>query len=291
MKLEVLVFVVAVLSLSCSEKKVAVTPTENSQVGGAKIKTILAQFRSGKISIFGKQRKEKDLYNAVYGNQIELIQKIIKSGADPNICIGENGWIDSNPLCVVAEDYYDTFSRRTRGENIPNPTPDIETLNVLLLAGADINKRPYIWDRVNHWNNDLIRQIKAQRKADKQPNDPAAMREQLDQYVNDVNRLLEAFLKAGADPDMKGHPYPFSVEAVKARITDEQAKSYFYIGSRAINVAIEKGSIWESQVDLLLRYTKLDKDSLEAARRSKDSKMIAKITRLWGEQNNNSAAP
>jgi hypothetical protein len=42
---------------------------------------------------------------------------------------------------------------------------------------------------------------------------------------------------------------------------------------------------WESQVDLLLQYTTLDKDSLKAAKQSKDKAMIEKITKLWNEQN------
>jgi hypothetical protein len=42
--------------------------------------------------------------------------------------------------------------------------------------------------------------------------------------------------------------------------------------------------VWESQVDLLLRYVKLDEASLEAARESGDPGMVEKINRLWEEQ-------
>jgi hypothetical protein len=99
-----------------------------------------------------------------------------------------------------------------------------------------------------------------------------------------VNRIIEAFLKAGADPDLPGHPYPFSYEAMKARITDEQAREYFSKGTRAINEAIAKGMAWESLVDLLLAYTQLDEESLKAAERSNDPAMVRKIQKLWQVQ-------
>jgi hypothetical protein len=102
--------------------------------------------------------------------------------------------------------------------------------------------------------------------------------------VADANRLLEAFLKTGTDPDKLGHPYPFSSDAMDVKITDKQANEYFVQGTRAVNVAIEKGILWESQVDLLLQYTKLDEESLKAAERSNDPVMIEKIKNLWKEQ-------
>jgi len=104
-------------------------------------------------------------------------------------------------------------------------------------------------------------------------------------FVNDANRVIEAFLKAGADPDKRGHPYPYTKEANWEKITDEEADEYFAKGTRPINEAIKKGIRWESQVDLLLQYTALDEDSLEAAEESKDPAMIEKITKLWKEQN------
>ena len=64
-----------------------------------------------------------------------------------------------------------------------------------------------------------------------------------------------------------------------------EAEKYFAKGTRPINEAIKKGMRWENQVDLLLQYTTLDKDSLKAAKQSKDKAMIEKITRLWNEQN------
>jgi hypothetical protein len=113
---------------------------------------------------------------------------------------------------------------------------------------------------------------------------PEEAREAAASYVEDANRVLEAFLEAGADPDQPGHPYPYSYEVVDNGISDEEANEYFARGTRAINEAIKKGIWWESQVDLLLRYTTLDEDSLAAAEESNDPAMIAKITKLWLKQ-------
>jgi hypothetical protein len=103
----------------------------------------------------------------------------------------------------------------------------------------------------------------------------------------DENRLLEAFLQAGADPDKLGHPHPYSYEAIIEKfITDENVDEYFKDGTHAINHTIEKGMAWESQVDILLHYTELDDESLLAAKKSNDFLMIEKINQLWEIQNN-----
>jgi hypothetical protein len=116
--------------------------------------------------------------------------------------------------------------------------------------------------------------------------DENKVQEEIDTYIGDANRLLAAFLELGADPDKLGHPYPFSYDWKVPFLTDRRAEKYFSKGSRAINIAIEKGIMWESQVDLLLQYTKLDQESLKAAERSKDPAMIAKIEKLWDQQQN-----
>jgi hypothetical protein len=231
-----------------------------------------------------ERKQAKDLYNAVYGDHVELVQKVLVENINPNICRGESGWADSNPLNVLAEGFYNTYYRYRNGKIISEIAPDVKILHLLLDAGADINRRPYIWVRVYMYNNNNFDQIKRQRRADHESIEFKDMQDQIDCFVADVNRLLDAFLKAGADPDKLGHPYPFSREAMYARITDEQANEYFSKGTRAINEAIEKGILWESQVDLLLQYTKLDEESLNAAVRSKDPKMIEKINKLWRKQ-------
>jgi len=212
------------------------------------------------------------------------VKEILNNGADPNYCRGESGWADANPLNVVSESYYNTYYKRQNGERIPDPALDLVVFQLLIEAGADINMRPYIWNRVYFYNNQDLDSIKRQRKFANESLEPVAVQGQFDCFVADANRLLEAFLKAGADPDKLGHPYPFSVDAMKAHITDEQANAYFSKGSRAINEAIEKGILWESQVDLLLQYTRLDEESLKAAERSNDPAMIEKIKKLWEKQ-------
>lgn len=279
MKASSVIILFCILTIACCERKQVISTKQNND----------NDTRTEKLKKSSRE-KEKELYLAVYRNEIQSLTNILSSNIDPNYCIGECGWLDSNPLSVIAEGLYDTYYRIQRGKPLPNPLPDVETLTVLLSAGADIRRRPYIWERVNVLNDSMIRQMKAQRKAENKPIDMISMQEEIKAYVDDANRLLEVFLVNGADPDMKGHPYPFSIDAVKRTpaLTDDEAKKYFSVGSRAINIAIEKGSLWESQVDLLLRFTKLDEESLSAANRSNDPKMVKKIQTLWAQQGSDS---
>jgi hypothetical protein len=91
-------------------------------------------------------------------------------------------------------------------------------------------------------------------------------------------------IEGGADPDKRGHPYPYTLGEEACYISDEEANTYFAKGTRPVNEAIKKGMVGESQADLLLRYVKLDEASLEAARESGDPGMVEKINRLWEEQ-------
>ena len=250
------------------------------------MRRITGPLNSGIVFTDEGKKSANDLYHAVYKKDVEDVKNILERGADPNYCLGEAGWIDSNPLSVIAESFYDTYYRKRSLETIPAPAPDVAVLKLFIEAEADVNQRPYIWERVFKFNNTDIESIKRQRKADNESIDPEAMQEQVDNFITDTNRLVEAFLKAGADPDKLGHPYPYSREAWKTRITDEQANEYFVQGTRAVNVAIEKGILWESQVDLLLQYTKLDEESLNAAERSNDPAMVEKINKLWEMQQN-----
>jgi hypothetical protein len=284
MKKSLCIVLVVLFCMSCGAGDKDMTKGEES-LGNDIFRALLYPFRSGRLSNqTGDKKLAKDLYNAVYSRRVEWAQEILANGADPNYCRGESGWADANPLNVLSEGFYYTYYQRRNGEAIPDPAPDVAVLRLLLEAGADINRRPYIWNRVFIRNNKDFDQIISQRKVDNESLAPDAVQEQIDCFVSDANRLLEAFLKAGADPDKLGHPYPFSIEAMHTRITDEQANEYFSQGSRAINAAIEKGIMWESQVDLLLQYTNLDEESLKAAERSNDQKMIEKIQELWNKQ-------
>jgi hypothetical protein len=216
-------------------------------------------------------------YNSIYAGDYNQVEKYLNDGADPNYCRGEGGWIDSNPLNVITDSFYTTYYRYKRGETILFPTPDVRVFELLLKFGADINRRPYIWNRVNRFDNELFKRIYGELNQ-------LELEEAFECYLNDSNRILEVFLKSGADPDKLGHPYPYCYDAFEKKITDEEANEYFERGSRAINVAIKKGIRWESQVDLLLQYTSLDEESLHAAERSNDPAMIEKITKLWENQ-------
>jgi hypothetical protein len=241
---------------------------------------------------YEEAKRRTDLYWAVTVSNVENVKKYMEEGYDPNVCRGE-GWYEATPLNVIAKSFYDTYVRLVQGEEIPEPPPDVAMLELLVEAGADVNRRPYIWCRVNTWNNyylDSHINSKMLRRAG-QPKTEAEMEEFEDEkiieplyFIADANRVIEAFLKAGADPDMRGHPYPYSLEAKRARITDKEANEYFANGTRPINEAIKKGMRWESQVDLLLQYTTLDEDSLKAARESKDPAMLAKITGLMNHE-------
>jgi hypothetical protein len=229
-----------------------------------------------------------EMYWWVSAKQVDEVQELLEKGYDPNHCLGEEGWMVFTPLHVLARSHYTTYPRRMRGETIPDPAPDVAILQLLVEAGADINRWPYIWCRVSEWDNFFIEDILQKTTEFNADGTPRVTQEEAEaevvSFVDDVNRLLKAFLEAGADPDKLGHPYPYSYEGKMARINDEEAAAYFAEGTRAINEAIKKGMWWESQVDLLLQYTTLDEDSLKAAKESGDPAMVEKINKLWQEQ-------
>jgi hypothetical protein len=229
-----------------------------------------------------KRKLSKDLYNMVCGLQVDRVKEILATGIDPNFCRGECGWVDSNPLSVLTENIDNTSALAMRHKPSPSPIRDVAIFKLLIDANADIKRRPYVWFIVYFYDNDNLSSVEEHRKQENLGSD--YINDEVKHFVSDVNRLLDCFLVHGADPDKLGHPYPYSAEAMFAKINDKQANKYFLEGIRPINEAIKKGILWESQVDLLLQYTTLDEDSLKAAKESKDPAMIEKITRLWKEQ-------
>ena len=241
--------------------------------------------------------RQNDLSNAIrFGlthdesMRLDKLKQYLEEGYDPNRSCGEE-WSERTPLYLVARSFYSSWLSIEFGREISDPPPDIEVFQLLVDAGADVNQWPYIWLRVYKWDNwhldNWIRDAGpyfARLSLTKEETE-RGKEQVIFYYVNDANRIIEAFLKAGADPDKFGHPYPFSPAATHRWISEEEAREYFAKGTRPINEAIKKGIRWESQVDLLLQYTMLDVDSLEAARESNDPAMIEKITRLWDEQN------
>jgi hypothetical protein len=215
---------------------------------------------------------------AILERSVESVKELLEKGVDPNYTKDTLTWEYSNPLTVL-NIFYDAYTYKKRGE-LSDPQPEIAMFHYLVEAGADIHKRPYIWYRVYNWTERHIkRQMRNHYETYGHP--PEELQEDIDSFVRSINELIKAFLEAGADPDMRGHPYPFSRKANPRNMTDEKARAYFNRGTRAINEAIRKGMVWESQVDLLLEYTALDEDSLIAAEESGDREMQEKIRRLW----------
>ena len=267
------------------EKNMSKDTTNTETRYNKAMRKILEPFRQGRFPVLNKKRYEQWLfYEAVLRTEPDNVQAFLDKGFDPNYCHGECGWSDSNPLAILAEIFFGTYHRTLRGEEIPDPTPDVETLWILVKGGADVNRRPYIWKAVHEQNDEFLNQMGEYFIDGKRVD---VYKDRKAYYIKDVNRILEAFLKAGADPDKLGHPYPFSWQSMKVIKTDEQAQEYFSKGTRAINEAIEKGIAWESQVDLLLQYTQLDEESLKAAERSNDTAMLKKIQKLWEVQKKN----
>ena len=181
--------------------------------------------------------------------------------------------------------------------------------------GADIHHRPYIWYKVNEFGNEYVERqlefeyssmareivniedeselearddrpysVRVQGLADQLEMEDSERENKFKQFIDNSNKVITVLLEMGADPDQKGHPFPFTREAISKMMNDKKAAKYFAQGTRAINEAIEKGMRWESQVDLLLQYTSLDEESLNAAQRSNDPEMIEKINALWKNQ-------
>lgn len=225
----------------------------------------------------------KDLYRAIEHRNVSLTKQLIDFGVDPNHCNGECGWYDSNPIDLILENGYTEYYTRRAGIPYPSIPPDVEMLQILISAGADLRKRPYVWHHINSQGNRWIDSIKRNRIFNNESTNSSDMLLEVNDFISNSNRVLKFLLDAGADPDMLGHPYPYNYETMRW-MNDRKAKKYFEKGTRAINEAIEKGILWESQVDLLLKYTSLDEDSLKAAERSGDKAMILKIQNLWEKQ-------
>ena len=220
--------------------------------------------------------KEYAFYNAVYRRDVNLVKELLEEGADANKCRGEAGWVDSNPLKIVAESFENTvFSGKKDNFN------DVQLLNLLVDYGADINRLPYIWARVYTWGNEELES--SLESTYKYHRDEIGERNPTEYFVNDSNRLLKAMLERGMNPNMKGHPVPYTHRLKLLFFTDRIAFMYFNSSeaSTPLYEAIKKGMRWESQVDLLLEYgAKLDDSCLIAAKLSGDEQMFLKVQKL-----------
>jgi hypothetical protein len=231
-----------------------------------------------------ERSRQAALYAALAWKNIEKVQACLDGGANPDMCLSGQGWKQNNPLSVVIRKMYLEYNNVRRGKEIPDPMPDIAIMRLLQEAGADFNRRPFVWEIV--WKcekkrTDLILQKPEHSYLGEPLATPEEAAEEAAYYVNDANRLVLGLIEGGADPDKRGHPYPYTPGEEARYISDEEAGRYFARGTRPLNEAIKKGMAWESQVDLLLRCVRLDEASLEAARESGDPAMVEKIMELW----------
>ena len=232
-------------------------------------------------------------YNAVYRCDYVWTENHLKAGYDPNKCIGDAGWYDSNPLKVLCENLmgdYDEIRVDNHYEHkYPIEYSSINLFYLFLEYGVDINRLPYVWQRVYSFDNsELDDWWEYEVRKTMIPEDKKETREQRDsEFIYDANLLLEALLKAGANPNMKGHPFPYSHSLKVLFFTDRIAFKYFNSpeATTPLYEAIKKGMRWESQVDLLLEYgATLDESCLEAAKLSGEQEMVDKIEKLMIRQ-------
>jgi hypothetical protein len=252
-------------------------------------KIILAPSRDmGQLLRSEKDLLDRDLYEAVRRANYspEDIKALLDAGADPNYCKGEFFWYDSNPLMVNIRKLFGTFYAGSKTGIKSDAAENV--VSYFREARADFTRLPYIWVRVASFFKPLEISpslIKAQFSLTTQEKIDEKYQEYISTYIEDANRLIRLYIEAGANPDMRGDPKPYEHKLLTAMfMTDKKAARYFAKGTRPINEAIKKGIVWESQVDLLLEYVKLDEDSLVAAKESNDPAMIAKINALWNKQ-------
>ncbi|MBQ8681139.1 MAG: hypothetical protein IJ530_15515 [Treponema sp.] len=226
--------------------------------------------------VFAEKMTKYSFYNSLYELDLERVRNHLENGFNSNECKGEARWVDSNPLRVVSEKWFSSYDFIHNDVKNIAVFPDVEIIKILVEHGADINRLPYIWNKIWRWNNDTIKDIT---KNLKNPNSEVI----IDCFINDHNRVLRVLLENGANPNLKGHPYPFGKSRWLLFFTDKKAFKYFNSpeATTPLYEAIKKGMVWESQVDLLLEYGAiLDESCLEAAKQSGDEAMFQKIEKL-----------
>lgn len=231
-----------------------------------------------------RAKKDWQFYNRLtrYMWDYDVINQLLEDGADPNYCGGECGWDDHNPLMVITDAWHFTYEAPKNNNYCEEK--DYATIKLLYKYNADFNKYPYVWKRVFSWSNEEY-----QENYEDRPLDVIKDKERKSAYIEDSNRVLRALLECGANPNYKGHPYPFSHKAViQEKMTGEEAIQYFNSAEATTPLyeAIKKGIDWEPQIDLLLKYgATVDKSCIEAAKLSGDKKMMEKIQKLIESKN------
>lgn len=223
---------------------------------------------------FGKRIEHEIDYGTKEGET--TVEDYLAAGCTPNHCLNtRDGWQYQNPLMLFnTAALYLTYDKE-------NPDyPDIKVFNLLLKYGANIDKYPYVWASVFCHDNWSIEKSKERYKKNELTKE--LMEKKIKSYIIDSNRVLKLFLDAGANPNRKGSPIPFDNDKCTV-LSEEKIQEYFASpeATTPLYEAIKKGIIWESQVDLLLKYgATLDESCLEAAKLSRDAAMIEKIEQL-----------
>jgi hypothetical protein len=118
-----------------------------------------------------------ELYWAITIYDVDSVRKYIEEGYDPNICRGE-GWYEATPLNIIARGFYDTYARfGSPKREMPEILPDVEMLQLLVEAGADVNRRPYIWCRTYTYENSSLDSRMKRRSLSRLGRPPSTSRE------------------------------------------------------------------------------------------------------------------
>src|SRR5574344_352863 len=231
-----------------------------------------------KLVGFGERIAQEIDYGSNEGDT--TVQDYLDAGCDPNYCLMlREDWCCRNPLMIFnTAAMYSTYF-------FEKPSyPDVQVFNELIKAGADINKYPYVWAAVFCRDNYAIENYKKDYAEGRITE--VELKNKIEYRLNDCNRVLKLFLDAGADVNRKGSPIPFEFEKAET-ITEEEIQACFNSpeATTPIYEAIKKGTVWESQVDLLLKYgAQLDISCLKAAEESGDPVMIKKIKTLLNKK-------
>jgi hypothetical protein len=152
--------------------------------------------------IQGEERsRQARLYAALEWQDIEEVQVCLDGGANPDMCLSGQGWKQNNPLSVIIRGKNKTYNSIKLEKEIPDPIPDIAIIRILRKAGADFNKRPYVWETV--WVFDKKKTDGILQKPEMFYNGAAMTTseeaaEEASYYVVDTNRVIMGLIEGGA---------------------------------------------------------------------------------------------